>query len=411
MCKYNDIMPNPGKRLTMLQADGKRARFQVAIKELYPGNIDEYPPEATTLAKLSRLHHPHLIRCIATYRQGGMYCSLFPWADGGNLRQFWALENAVPRNANLITWAVKQMNCIASGIVALHNFSLQENCRHGDLKPQNILRFLGAGRDDFGTLVVSDLGSATFHSEVTETRRRTATAEGGYGTLRYEPPEAHLMKDLPRSRRYNVWSAGCIFLEFLIWLLYRWRGLKLFYEGIDRYWLETSSNHRRGSDGLPVLAKVHPKVQDYMRRMRNDPRCSEGGAIGDLLKVIKHRLLVSGHAEVDPRVKADDKDSSTAEQSDSETSSEPPRIVINSPTFLRKDEDDIDGNIRADSVELGGLLDEIFKKVVELPHYAFKSPEWEEVGFTGLPPPLHDGDDVEAPLAPFFRVTDSTLED
>jgi len=313
MCKYDDIMPNPGKRLTMLQADGKRARFQVAIKELYPGNIDEYPPEATTLAKLSKLHHPHLIRCIATYRQGGMYCSLFPWADGGNLRQFWALEDAVPRNADLITWAVKQMNGIASGIVALHNFSLQENCRHGDLKPQNILRFLGAGRDDFGTLVVSDLGSATFHSEVTETRRRTATAEGGYGTLRYEPPEAHLMKDLPRSRRYDVWSAGCIFLEFLIWLLYRWRGLKLFYEGIDRYWLETSSNHRRGSDGLPVLAKVHPKVQDYMRRMRNDPRCSEGGAIGDLLKVIKHRLLVSGHAEVDPRVKADDKDSSTAE--------------------------------------------------------------------------------------------------
>ncbi|KAM7204242.1 Protein kinase-like domain containing protein [Naviculisporaceae sp. PSN 640] len=316
------------------RADGKTGRLQVAIKELHSEWVRG---EATSLAKLSKLDHPHLIKSIATYRHRGVYCSIFPWADGGNLFQFWASEDVMPRDASLITWAVQQMAGIANGIVTLHNFSLQENCRHGDLKPQNILHFRKAAKHDLGTLVVSDLGSATFHRE--ETQERGQTTEPGYGTLRYEPPEAYLMKYLPRSRRYDVWSAGCIFLEFLIWLLYRWRGLKLFYEGIDKYWLETSSNHRRGSDGLPVLATVHPKVQEYLRRMRDDPRCLKGGAIGDLLEIVENRLLVPKHVEADPNGVEDSPESqSVFEQVDNETTCSPleppirlPRIVITDP--------------------------------------------------------------------------------
>ncbi len=44
----------------------------------------------------------------------------------------------------------------------------------------------------------------------------------------YEPPEAEVGQNEPRSRRYDVWSMGCIYLEFAIWLLRGENGLQRF---------------------------------------------------------------------------------------------------------------------------------------------------------------------------------------
>ncbi|KAH7227153.1 kinase-like domain-containing protein, partial [Fusarium redolens] len=248
-------------------------------KELHLDDSNDYSAEASTLEKLSRLEHQHLIRCLATYQQGGKYCFLFEWAEGGNLRQFWANRDGLTRNIDLVGWAFLQMKGLVDGLNFLHNFSSRENCRHGDLKPENILRFLDADASGLGRLVMSDLGSATFHAEATRSRGRGTGA--GYGTIRYEPPEARTEKMKPRSRRYDVWSMGCIFLEFLIWLMYSWDDLDWFNQEVDRYWLDDGSG-----------ARVHPGVTKCIEQMQSDPRCQGDTALADLLEAIKRRLLV-----------------------------------------------------------------------------------------------------------------------
>ena len=47
--------------------------------------------------------------------------------------------------------------------------------------------------------------------------------------MQYEAPEAIGELNGPRSRLYDVWSMGCITLEFIIWLLYGNDELNNFY--------------------------------------------------------------------------------------------------------------------------------------------------------------------------------------
>ncbi|RSL48486.1 hypothetical protein CEP54_012923 [Fusarium duplospermum] len=319
----------------------------VAIKELPLGNSSEYNAEARTLKKLSKLAHPHLIKCLATYQRGHNYCFIFHWAEGGNLRQFWAQQDRVSRDMELIQWALLQMKGLADGLKVLHNFSLQENCRHGDLKPENILRFLKADSSGLGRLVLSDLGSATFHEERTQSRTRGTGV--GYGTLRYEPPEARKERNRPRSRRYDVWSTGCIFLEFTIWLLYGWDDLEWFNQELDRYWLDEGDSVR-----------VHPNVLGYIEGMKNDPRCPRGSALGDLLQAIQGRLLVPEHGN-----EFENEDIST--------------WTTDSNRSVPEIESDVGVNtIRADSKELDMILGGIIHRLNGDPGYAFKEEGWVE---------------------------------
>lgn len=320
----------------------------IAVKELHLNNPSEYNAEAMTLAKLSRLTHPHLIKCLATYQQAGKYCFMFQWAEGGNLRQFWANQDRVSRNMELMTWALLQMRGLAEGLKILHNYSGRENCRHGDLKPENILRFISPGGLELGQLVMTDLGSATFHAEETQSRGRGTGA--GYGTIRYEPPEALWGRMKPRSRRYDVWSIGCIFLEFSIWLLYGWDELESFNEGLDRYWLNEGSS-----------ARVHPKVLACIERMHSDPRCQGESALGDLLKAIERRLLVPEDGEADSELGSADITTSTAVSDRSEDIDEP---------------EGGGSQIRADSRELDKVLGKMVKKMERILSYAFDESSW-----------------------------------
>ncbi|KAI1736807.1 kinase-like domain-containing protein [Xylaria scruposa] len=319
----------------------------IAIKELYPDTNDEYDAEAKTLAKLNHLSHPHLIKCIATFQHDRKHCFMFLWAGGGNLRQFWAGENDLPRNLDLVLWVLQQMRGLASGLVSLHNFSNRENCRHGDLKPENILRFMD--EHPFGRLVVTDLGSATFHD--TGTAQRHVGTGAGYGTRRYEPPEAALSKRKPRSRRHDVWSIGCIFLEFLIWLLYKQSELARFIDGVDTYWVTSYG-------GSP---EVHPEVRGWIRRMLRDSRCQDRGALGDLLRAVKDRMLVPKHDNAND-------DTGSANSHASQTSS------VDAPVFSTGSENEI---CRADSIELDEILSQIVHEAECDPLYAFPQPNWE----------------------------------
>jgi serine/threonine protein kinase len=106
--------------------------------------------------------------------------------------------------------------------------------RHGDLKPENILRFEG-NNGDAGILQITNFSLGRFHrfeSRSTQDPRRIN------GSSAYAPPELALA--LPVSRAYDIWSLGCIFLEFITWLLEGSAGLESF----------TSSRLLEGEDGI-----------------------------------------------------------------------------------------------------------------------------------------------------------------
>jgi serine/threonine protein kinase len=160
--------------------------------------------------------------------------------------------------------------------------------RHGDLKPENILLFenrkeIPERRKMHWILQITDVGLAKSHQQATELRDATRAFAG---TIMYEPPEA-TEKGTARSRRYDVWSMGCIYLEFLIWLLYG-------AEGLDRF---SQDIREQGSKAtfydIDDKSSLNTAVQTWIDHIYNvDPRCSKDSALRRLVDVIVHGLLV-----------------------------------------------------------------------------------------------------------------------
>lgn len=217
---------------------------------------------------------------------------VFQWADGGNLWDFYQTDPKPVLNAKFVREIVSQLWGISTALNQLHNFKKdhRENgsYRHGDLKPENIVRFDNGTA--VGLLKISDLGSAKYHINETELRGPTETR---YGTLSYEPPEAMLEPDLARSRRYDIWSIGCVFLELLVWLLYGYDELRQFnkrlhsrLQNVSRFWV------MKETEGPESSASVHPIIVELMEIMGKELARVGPTAIGDLLEMVKTRLLV-----------------------------------------------------------------------------------------------------------------------
>lgn len=91
---------------------------------------------------------------------------------------------------------------------------VREFGRHGDVKATNILWFQKY-ENDAHLLVLSDLGLTTYHSYATQSRVRHSQLAGL--TPKYRPPEFDLHIQI--SSKYDIWSLGCVYFEFLIWYL------------------------------------------------------------------------------------------------------------------------------------------------------------------------------------------------
>lgn len=89
--------------------------------------------------------------------------------------------------------------------------------RHGDIKPQNILWFMqDKNKYNMGVLKISDFGLTTFHSALT-TR---VLANDVPVTQTYAAPERYAEESSKSiSRPFDIWSLGCVYLEFVTWIL------------------------------------------------------------------------------------------------------------------------------------------------------------------------------------------------
>jgi serine/threonine protein kinase len=164
--------------------------------------------------------------------------------------------------------------------------------RHGDLKPENILRFTenDAG---LGVLKIADMGLAKQHMLATCDRnaKRQLTSTR-YGTRPYEAPETVTAK-YGRSRLYDIWSMGCITLEFIIWILYGNQSLTDFYNDIAGGSQKPYQYYEIPDPKDTAHAEVHRVVLKWMKHIEtDDPECTQKSAIRDLLFLVRDKLLV-----------------------------------------------------------------------------------------------------------------------
>lgn len=188
---------------------------------------------------------PNLVTAAAAFRYQNKYHLLSRWADGGDLANFW--ETQTPRQDHkFICWLAQQCYGLADGLDGIHNSEMavaeidalqseqaptspsepshpdartdrQVHGRHGDIKPENILWFKQDPSEyELGVLRITDFGVTAFHSAQT-------TKVGAAGlpvTLTYAAPEYDMATDdAIISRPFDIWSLGCVYLEFIIWFL------------------------------------------------------------------------------------------------------------------------------------------------------------------------------------------------
>lgn len=170
------------------------------------------------------------------------------------MREFWEQHKRThTQDVALVRWVVSQLRGLSGATAALHN----KNCRHTDIKPLNILLFKEGTSP--GTLRIADVGLARIHKNDTEQRKlmNELATKARTGTERYIPPEFGNEDHL--SRVFDVWSLGCVFLEFLIWTVYGWERLQEFIKKTDRFW----------QDDRGRTSKLHPKVDEYITHLRS----------------------------------------------------------------------------------------------------------------------------------------------
>ncbi|KAJ4258533.1 hypothetical protein NW757_003101 [Fusarium falciforme] len=319
--------------------------IQVALKELKYLNESRYDvggawaSEVKALDQINQLQLKHLIRRTGAFKKGEDYYIMFEWADGGNLRDLWQRTDVdcAELNGDRIMKVLEQLLGLAEALSKLHNKANhnknptgtperlaraetllaspadnvpkiqiqadnesngdtrktgEEHWRHGDLKPDNILLFKDAASPWLGTLKIADLGLAKQHEFATS--QRVDPTRQVYSTSQYEAPEVVTKPLDPRSRLYDIWSMGCIILEFVIWLLYGHAGLRNFYNEkpkalASRDTLYFTLKHQGR------LAEVSDIVKRWMEHMLQfDPECSgeSPSVLRDLIRLVKDHLLV-----------------------------------------------------------------------------------------------------------------------
>lgn len=206
--------------------------------------------ETEALAEFSGHAHKHIVSLLATYEQSGKFNLIFPLAEC-NLQDFWKnypRPSLVDREE--ILWIAEQCSGIADGLLRIHRheigYDLIEQAtksrkmlshstavepddqhvpfphhpaqlfgRHGDIKPENILLFRDATKDndDKGVLKISGFGLVEFSTSSDQIDKQNNQIAF---SPTYRAPECDFEGALV-SRSYDIWTLGCLYLEFVTW--------------------------------------------------------------------------------------------------------------------------------------------------------------------------------------------------
>ncbi|KAK1991089.1 kinase-like protein [Colletotrichum falcatum] len=279
-----------------------------ALKKLKSADIAAFQRELQNLRKFeSDNSHPHLISLLTTWSQKGFFHFLFPWADCDLLR-YWEDNPRPTMSRDLVQWVARQSTGMADGLARIHDYpgrveGSAENAarygRHGDIKPENILWFRSRA-GDMGKLVISDFGLGAFHTRAS--RSGIPNTSGIGRTPSYRPPECDI-EGAHISRSWDIWTLGCVFVEFATWMLGGWDLVEqfttwrlnrtsiwgqdyisdLFFDIVDLRQQESG-----GSGGMG--AQIKPSVTRWFQGLHNHGRCTQ--YIHDLLEFVEDKMLI-----------------------------------------------------------------------------------------------------------------------
>ncbi|KAF4465391.1 serine threonine kinase [Fusarium albosuccineum] len=301
---------------------------QFAVKKLHLADAEAYHKEVHVFEKLGiekteprsgengreeKLSN-HLIPLLLAYSHGKDYYLMFPWADG-NLKQFWEVRQAKPSYYPEVLWFFNQCWGIARGLGKIHHLSTvpkgtmdasnaaelvlageKEWGRHGDVKPENILWFADYDGQE-NHLVISDFGLTRFNSAFSRSKVLQEQIQGFSGT--YRPPDLHLDETI--TQKYDVWSLGCVLLEFVSWFLLGYKQtiddftkarvaadkLESPNAKEDKFFvLIEGEGKNKGKNG----AEVKSSVIEWIKKLHSAPCCTE--PLHSVLDLIQYTMLV-----------------------------------------------------------------------------------------------------------------------
>ncbi|KAI1747487.1 kinase-like domain-containing protein [Xylaria castorea] len=275
-----------------------------AVKCLKSRSEAKFNQEVEALRLFRNHGDPHLVKLLATYHDGDHYNLIFPWANG-NLKDFWRRNPKPEKSHGASIWIAEQCFGIAEALRKIHYHEFPSASshrpieqpmkgRHGDIKPENILWFSSSdtnpGDISHGqeVLALSDFGLTRFHKAITASRQYRHHSLAVSPT--YRAPEFDLEKKV--SPLWDVWTLGCVYLEFLIWYLQGWDAVDEFskqrkhcdlavYGHEDKYF----SSDKRSKFGAYRKLTVIRRIEE----LHNHPDCTE--FIHDFLNLIANGMI------------------------------------------------------------------------------------------------------------------------
>jgi len=288
----------------------------------------------------------HVVQLLTWFKYWGQLYLVYYWSPG-DLGMYWKLSR--PRMTHdFIGWFSRQWEGIAKALCRLHQLPIAPSksqglvlrtatpttrqrainralsLGHATFTPQNILWFphdsFEGCSDPNGILQLGVLGSC-FSGLERERLFRVASNEpfSPNRTITYAAPEQVLDRD-PRMgrKRSDIWSLGCIFLEAVTWLLLGPQGVETDFPEA-RVWLPSEGSKRvyditddgffcvtmdDNNEHVAPEAIVNPGVTDWIKKLREHPRCS--AYLDEFLGLIGQGMLVVEDGTGEERISAAD---------------------------------------------------------------------------------------------------------
>ncbi|UPK99688.1 hypothetical protein LCI18_010623 [Fusarium solani-melongenae] len=249
------------------------------------------------LKRFSGAVHSHLVTTLGAFKHSDEWNFIFPGAHCDLDEYLEQHDSSWTHGA--VDWAFKQLLGITGALDTIHNprhLHLSPDIekrygRHGDIKCDNILCFPVPGRSHQYHLIISDFGISAFNRD---TSRSNIPNEKVPGVPGYRPPECDVTGG-EISRSFDIWCLGCLFLEFITWVL----GGRALLEDFRRQrlttYLITGVNNNifyvlKRTEKGGYVAQVKPEVTEWIQRLRRHENCSQ--LIHDVLDLIQHEMLV-----------------------------------------------------------------------------------------------------------------------
>ena len=272
-----------------------------ALKSSLDDKEKIYRNELARLRSCGRYKHNHLITTLAAVRDGERFKFLFPKAETtlGELMQ----HAQPPYGWDTMRWASEQLAGLASALSIIHG-PLSESPqfsgihkkygRRGGIDFREVLCFRSTQHANH-ILVIYDFELPKVDHEMIEYERdRLGVAK----VLEYRPPECDIEGEAD-SRSCDVWALGCMYLDFLTWLLGGPDLLVAFRKyrttaDVNGMQAEVFFDLRKEQwDNKPhasYVVQVKSQITEWIRKLRHHQRSSQ--FIRDILSIIEDRMLV-----------------------------------------------------------------------------------------------------------------------